>query len=80
MAKNKGPNRTTKNVFKVAGSRTLRIKSKAQKVSINLKKVSQDNFLIFQSFRKKKYLNFVIKKCNGFLVIFFIFFFFSWTN
>lgn len=47
MAKNKGSNNRTKNVFKVAGSRTLRIKSKAQKVSLNLKNVSQVVIFVF---------------------------------
>ena len=56
MAKNKGPNKKTKNVFKVAGSRSLRLKSKAQKVSTNLKKVSA----------KSTYFTFLIKQNRRF--------------
>lgn len=39
MGKNK-PQHKTKNVFKVAGARSLKHKAKAQKVSTELKKVS----------------------------------------
>lgn len=45
MGKNKGHAGKTKNVFKVAGPRSIRLKSKAQKVPITLKKVSvRDSF------------------------------------
>lgn len=39
MAKNKGTHKN-KNVFKVATVRSIKLKAKAQKVAINLKKVS----------------------------------------
>lgn len=39
MGKNKG-NQKTKNVFKVATVRSIKLKAKAQKVVTNLKKVS----------------------------------------
>jgi hypothetical protein len=40
MGKQKKSNRQVKNVFKVAGARSLKLKNKAKAVSTQLKKVS----------------------------------------
>lgn len=40
MGKNKGARNKSKNVFKVATVRSIKLKAKAQKVVTNLKKVS----------------------------------------
>jgi len=45
MGKLKKNNKKVKNIFKVAGARSLKLKNKAKALSVQLKKVSHDGIL-----------------------------------
>jgi hypothetical protein len=45
MGKNKKSSKQVKNVFKVAGAKSLKSKNKAKAVSLQLKKVSTESIL-----------------------------------